>query len=96
MTTLKELRDQGTVGADMSPGDPVCAWAADEIERLQAELRAKSDDHYRVFLLQKHLADDYNKLTMKFLECRKECAELRACLRTIATLAAENSVPRPS
>ena len=35
---ISKLREQGMVGADLSPGDPLAAEAADEIDRLRAAL----------------------------------------------------------
>lgn len=32
---LAELKAAGEQGADLSPGDPLCAWAAKEIDRLR-------------------------------------------------------------
>jgi len=41
---ISKLREQGMVGADLSPGDPLAAEAADEIDRLRAAL-----EHIRHF-----------------------------------------------
>lgn len=45
---LERLRCAGETGADLSPGDPVCAWAYSEIERLQRlladQLQTSRDD----------------------------------------------------
>ena len=37
MTLVERLREAGSTGLDLSPGDPLCAEAADEIERLLAQ-----------------------------------------------------------
>lgn len=39
---LERLRCARETGADLSPGDPVCAWACNEIERLQLERKCRS------------------------------------------------------
>jgi len=36
MTLVQRLREAGSTGLDLSPGDPICIEAADEIERLIA------------------------------------------------------------
>ena len=35
---LTRLKEAGSTGLDLSPGNPLCAWAADEIERLREKV----------------------------------------------------------
>lgn len=51
MTLVQRLREAGSTGLDLSPGDPLCIEAADEIERLEREIQ-EITDHLR------WLADD--------------------------------------
>jgi len=34
---FQRLSGDASIGADLSPGDPVCAWAVSEIKKLRAE-----------------------------------------------------------
>lgn len=64
---LAELEAAGSLGADLSPGDPLCAWAAQEIKRLRAE----------VLKLESHIVDVYNAQEAKQIETTAchECGE---------------------
>jgi hypothetical protein len=35
---MRRLRENAATGLDMSPGDPIAAWAVGEIDRLNADL----------------------------------------------------------
>lgn len=50
---MQQLRIDAAMGLDMSPGDPVAAWALGEIERLQSIIRGKT------FVTESHQTGDY-------------------------------------
>ena len=50
---FQKLIDDATTGADLSPGDPVCAWAVSEIQKLRKEnekLKEENDKWYQAHL----------------------------------------------
>ena len=72
MTTLELLQERARTGLDLSPGDELCARAATEIEALQGRI-----DAMEVFCQRYINTERY--------ELRRQNAELRECLKVIAS-----------
>lgn len=64
-TMFERLKDDASEGADLSPGDPVAAWAVEEIERLTRE----RDEYAAGYALQREYVD---RLTRELAEARLE------------------------
>jgi len=44
MSSMKQLGEAASIGADLSPGDPVAKWAVTRIKQLESMLRFWADD----------------------------------------------------
>jgi hypothetical protein len=61
---IKRLREAGSTGLDMSPGDPLCTEAADALEALQSRLESAMKDAFEAGYIQGHEATLENRYNL--------------------------------